>query len=261
MSSWLLRLTSRRCSARHERQVRSGLSEQCALVEHPLHRATRQADERARCDDAIEPQIDRHDGRGRRLRSAASMTWSSAAGRLSNNADNAVPGNRADHGAGTKDLFLHSNRRPMHRRPARAPAWVRTSPPRRWMNACGNRVDLVERAQHQTRARSPFGRGQTFCAAPHRTSHRGVVDRLIQRGDGKRFPQQLDQARRLPVRLEPLANRCVWIDVAAAAVPQPCKRKPVAPVDAHSIASPPRADAAAPESPGTPVSTRARPCR
>src|SRR6185436_1291470 len=49
--------------ARDQREVRRLLAEHSPLVEHPLHRAAGKADEHLVGDDAIEPEIDRDDGR------------------------------------------------------------------------------------------------------------------------------------------------------------------------------------------------------
>ena len=63
--------------------------------------------------------------------------------------------------------------------------------------------------------------------APNIAQHRangvagGVVDRLIQRGDRQRLPQQLDETRRLRVPLQPLAHRLAW-RIGVPARPRAC---------------------------------------
>ena len=58
----------RRRAARHQRQVRRVVAEHQPLVEHPLHRAAGQADERLVEDRPIEPEIDGDDRRRRHAR-------------------------------------------------------------------------------------------------------------------------------------------------------------------------------------------------
>ena len=65
ISSSFVRLEDRRGAARHQRQMRRLAAEHQALVEHPLHRAARQTDERLVEDRPIEPEVDGHDRRRR----------------------------------------------------------------------------------------------------------------------------------------------------------------------------------------------------
>ena len=76
-------------------------------------------------------------------------------------------------------------------------------------------------------------------AEPHA---RRLVDRLIQRRDGQRLPQQLDETRRLAVPFEPLANGRARIGITPASMPQCAQRQAIAPVDARSIGTHRRAD-------------------
>ncbi len=201
----------------HQREVRSGFTKDAAFVEDPLECASGQADKRVLHDDAVVPEVhrdDRHGGHRRRVRDRTRE--SRRCGRKER--PQSVPWDRADHlcrrdplasdfdGGDAAIVRDHARERPG--------ADLATGALDKGARRLG--VHLVE----WTRGKNQ--RGSFLVRAEHLPQHADegcggrLVDRLIESGDGERFPERGDEAVRLTVGAEPVEQ--------AREVLSPCAR-------------------------------------
>src|SRR6185503_10262738 len=218
-----------RRAARDERQMRAGFAEQRALVEHPLHRAAGQADKAVRRHRAIEPEIDGDDRRC--IGGLCRSQYGFERGRpIRKYRWQRVPRCRADDGPWLQNLVAYAHREMPVTRHARGRIDSHSSCRTLDVLARWNRVQLIERLQREAkRAVAPVVREH----ASQHTSERGprrLVYGLIQRGNRQRFPQQLDETRRLPMPHQPLPYRLTWRPLID--MPHVEQRRAIAPADA-----------------------------
>ena len=164
--------------------------------------------------------------------SAARSTASSGAGRSGNTDGNAYHGCRADDGPWLQYFVAHAHRDVARAVTRHARGRIDSHSSRRTLDVLArrNRVQLIERLQREAkRAVAPVVREH----ASQHTGKRGprrLVDGLIQRGNRQRFPQQLDETRRLPVPHQPLPYRLTCRPVID--MPHVDQRRAIAPADA-----------------------------
>ena len=194
--------TSDRCDA--------SLAEHRALVEHPLHRAAGQADERLVEHRPIEPQID-GDDRRRRHRGAPRRSVRQRAPAVAiEELRQREPrhGRRSTDSAPPRARRRRRPRRPRRLRHESAPA--RRSAPRRRAARCNARAGSAYiRWSGLVGRRSPprADRGPNISASTRAKGGAAASRRLVQRRERQRLPQHLAQARGLAVANQPALDR------------------------------------------------------
>ena len=193
------------CPAGHQREVRGRLAEGPAFVEHPLERPPGQADEGRRHRTALEPEVHRHDRRGRAGRFARDQVTERALFAAPEHARQTEPGHRQD------------DRRGANRGAPRV--HVADAVPGDHDASQGVELDLAA-ARFEVRLRrfaehlvqGPRGyakRGvervlaEDLAQNPHEQLGLGLFGRLVERRDGQRLPQQRDEPGRLAIPDQP----------------------------------------------------------